>query len=42
MSNTAIIAFAMVGVGVLLGVVLIIQASRYRKRAKAAKLPLDN
>ena len=41
MPSTTVIALAMIGTGVLLGVFVIVQAVRYKKREKEAKLPLD-
>jgi len=41
MPSTTVIALAMIGTGVLLGVFVIIQAVSYKKRDKASKLPLD-
>jgi hypothetical protein len=42
MPTTAVIAYAMIGTGILLGIFVIIQSIRYRRRDKASKLPLDD
>jgi hypothetical protein len=41
MPNTMVIALAMIGTGLLLGVFVTIQAITYKRRERASKLPLD-